>query len=119
MDNLPKFRPIFSMIGTPTYKFSKFVVPIIEPTTKNEYTVKDSSVFAEDVVGFDAKLFMSSLDVTSLFTNISLNEATEIICNELYKNQEFIQGMNKSEFRELLTLAMNESCFIFDEKLFK
>ena len=62
--NLPKFRPIVSMIGTPIYKLSKFLVPIIEPITKNEYTVKDVFAFAKEVVGFDAKLFMSSLNVT-------------------------------------------------------
>ena len=107
------------MIGTPTYKLSKFLVPIIEPITTNEYTVKDSFAFAEEVVGFEANLFMSSLDVTSLFTNIPVEETTDIICNELYKNNELINGMDKSVFRELLTLAMNETCFIFNEKLYK
>ena len=107
------------MIGTPTYKLSKFLVPIIEPVTTNEYTIKDSFSFAEEVVDYDPQLFMSSLDITSLFTNIPLNETTDIICNELYKNKELINGMDKSVFRELLTLAMNETCFIFDGKLFK
>ena len=62
---------------------------------------------------------MSSLDVTSLFTNIPLVETTDIICNQLFKDQEFVSGMDKSAFRELLTLAMEETCFVFDGKLFK
>ena len=41
-DGLPSFRPIFSAIGTPTYKPAKFLVPILEPLTTNEYTIKDS-----------------------------------------------------------------------------
>ena len=119
VDNLPKFRPIVSMIGTPTYNLSKFLSPFIAPITTNEYTVRDSFAFAKEVVEFDSNLFMSSLDVTSLFTNIPLNETTDIICNELFKNKEYIGGMNQSIFRELLTLAMQETCFIFDGKLYK
>ena len=38
VNNLPKFRPIISMIATPTHKLSKFLVPIIEPITTNEYS---------------------------------------------------------------------------------
>lgn len=60
------------MIGTPTNNLSKFLIPFIEPITTNEYTVKDSFSFAKEVVNFDSKLFMSSLDITSLFTNIPL-----------------------------------------------
>ena len=107
------------MIGTPTYKLAKFLVPLIAPVTKNDYTVVDSFAFAKEVVEYDSNLFMSSLDVTSLFTNIPLVETTDIICNQLFKDQEFVSGMDKSVFRELLTLAMEETCFVFDGKLFK
>ena len=62
---------------------------------------------------------MSSLDVTSLFTNIPLKETTNIICDELFKDKELISGMDKSVFRELLVLAMEETCFVFDGKLYK
>ena len=46
-DGLPPFRPILSAIGTPTYALAKFLVPMLEPLTTNEYTVKDSFTFAE------------------------------------------------------------------------
>ena len=36
-DGLPSFRPILSAIGTATYKLAKFLVPILEPLTANEY----------------------------------------------------------------------------------
>ena len=42
--------------------------------TKNEYTVKDSFQFAEDICEQDPTLSMGSLDVDSLFTNIPLDE---------------------------------------------
>ena len=52
VDNLPKFRPIVSMIGTPTYKLSKYLVPLITPITTNQYTVVDSFSFAKEVLEY-------------------------------------------------------------------
>ena len=52
-DGLPSFRPILSAISTPTYKFAKLLVPILEPLTSNEYTIKDSFTFPEDLQSFD------------------------------------------------------------------
>ena len=42
VDGCPPFRPILSALQTPTCKLAKFLVPILNPLTKNEYTVKDS-----------------------------------------------------------------------------
>ena len=51
----PPFRPILSAIETPSYKLAKFLA--------DEFTIKDSFVFAEEIVHQDSKLFMGSLDV--------------------------------------------------------
>ena len=48
-DGLPSFRPILPVIGTPTYKLAKFLVQIL---TTNEYTIKDSFTFAEELQSF-------------------------------------------------------------------
>ena len=40
-DGVPSFRPILSAIGTPTYKLSKFFVPLLTPLTLNECTIKE------------------------------------------------------------------------------
>ena len=71
-DGLPSFRLILSAIGTPTYKLAKFLVPILEPLTTNECTIKDSFTFAEELQSFDSKLVIASFDIESLFTNIPL-----------------------------------------------
>ena len=42
VDGCPAFRPILSALQTPTYNLAKFLVPILNSLTKNEYTVKDS-----------------------------------------------------------------------------
>ena len=71
-DICPPFRPILSAIGTPSYKLAKFLVPKLSSITFNEFTVNDSFVFGEEIAHQDSKLFMGSLDVDSLFTNIPL-----------------------------------------------
>ena len=58
---------------------------------------------------------MGSLDVESLFTNIPLEETINICTNLLYN----IEGINKSEFKNLLSLATQESYFIFNDVLYK
>ena len=40
VNNLPKFRPILSAINTPGYNLAKFLIPILEPLTHNEFTIK-------------------------------------------------------------------------------
>ena len=71
-DGLPSFKPILSAIATPIYKLAKFLVRILEPLTTNEYTIKDSLTFSEELQSFDSKLVMASFDIDSLFTNIPL-----------------------------------------------
>ena len=44
---------------------------------------------------------MGSLDVDSLFTNIPLEETIEICTNEPFKESETVEGLSKTEFKEL------------------
>ena len=67
----------------------------------------------------DSKHFMGSLDVDFLFTNIPLEETINICTNLLYNNEDVIEGINKSEFKNLLSLATQESYFIFNDVLYK
>ena len=100
-------------------KLAKFLVPILKPFTTHEFTVKDSFHFAEEIVDQQHDLFMGSLDVDSLFTNINLEETIEICTNELFKESETVEGLSKTVFKELLSLATKDSHFIFDGTLYK
>ena len=71
-DVSPPSRPILPAIGTPSYKLAKFLVPKLFSITFNEFTVKHSFAFAEEIVSQDGKLIMGSLDVDLLFPNIPL-----------------------------------------------
>ena len=87
--------------------------------TTNEFTVKDTFHFAEEIIDQQHDLFRGSLDVDSLFTNIPLEEIIEICTNEHFKESETIEGLSKTEFKELLSLATKYSHFIFDRTLYK
>ena len=95
------------------------IFSILKHLITNEFTVKDSFHFAEEIVDQKEDLFMGSLDVDSLFTNIPLEETTEICTNEYFKESETIEGLSKTEFKELLSLATKNSHFIFDGTLYK
>ena len=97
---------MLSAIGTPNYKFTKFLVPKLSSITINEFTTKDSFSFAKKIVHQDSKPFISSLDFDSLFTKIPLEDVNNIYTNLFYNNEDIIEGINKSEFRHLLSLAI-------------
>ena len=114
------FRPILSAIGTPSYKLAKSLVPKLSSIKFNEITLKDYFAFVEEIVHQDGKLFMGSLHVDPLFTNIPLQETVSIYTNLLYNNvDDVIEGINKSEYESVLSLATQESYFMFNDILYK
>ena len=78
IDGFHAFRPILSAIETPMYNIAKFLVPMLKDLTSNEYSVKDSFDFAKEIQQ-NSDCFMASLDITSLFTNIPLDETEEFV----------------------------------------
>ena len=105
----PPFKPILSPLQTTTDNLAKFLVPILNPLTKNEYTVKKSFQFAEEICEQDPTLTMGSLDVDSLVTNISLDETIDTCVNQLFEDTDTVEGFKKSELKQLLCLATKES----------
>ena len=89
--------PILSTLQTPTNNLAKILAPILDPLTKNEYTVEDSFHFAEEICEQDPSLSMGSLDVDSLFTNIPFDETIDICINQLFENTDTVEGFTKSE----------------------
>ena len=115
----PIQAPILSVLHTPTYNLAKLLVPILDTLTKNEYTVKDSFPFAEEICERDPSLSMGGLDVDSLFTNIPLDETIDICINQLFANADTVEGFTRSELKQLLCSATRESYFIFNSLLYK
>ena len=65
-------------------------------------------------------MFMCSFDIESLYTNIPIRESIEIVFDALFENETTIYlGMTRQQFRKLLELALNDSYFRFDGKIYK
>ena len=124
-------RPILSACGTPAYNLAKYLVPILSPLTKNQYTIPSTLNFAKELVDLDlsshsSEVVFASFDVTSLFTNIPVQETIEIILNRLFQDNDFIfdnyecqSALNKSQLKELLQLASLDNHFLFDGEIYK
>ena len=54
--------------------------------TQNRFMVKDSFTFADEVLILDSDLYMASLDVGALFTNIPLYETIDICVKKFFKH---------------------------------
>jgi hypothetical protein len=134
-ENWP-IRPILSACNTPTYDLAKFLVPILNPITKNNFTVSNVFPFINELTQFKAQnTFMATFDVKSLFTQIPLNETIDICVNELFK---YLDGskedemdlltvdykgkhsyFTKKDFKKMLELASLDMHFIFNSTLYK
>ena len=78
-----------------TIKLAKFPLPFLA-FLPNKYTVIDSFCFAKEICQKDPNLYMASLDVDSLFTNIPLDEIIDIVstaCKMATRNSLTSQSM--------------------------
>ena len=116
-----KIRSIFAAYATPSYPLAKYLVPILNPLTTNEFTVQNSYSFVEELLEFKNtnNLYMMSFDIENLFTNIPLDETISIALDGLFKDNDTVQGMNKIEFKKFLELSVKNCFFQFNGKFYE
>ena len=98
---------------------AKYLNPILSPITTNEFTVKNSFDFAEEVFNYDHNLYMACLDIESLFANMPLEETMKNCVKDLFSNNFYSGKLSIKNLYYLLKLATTESSFIFDNKLYR
>ena len=75
------FRPIVSSVNTYNYNLASDLVRILQLISTNQFTIKDSFSFADWAKTFiHNNEIMCSFDVSSLFTNVPLDETIQIVC---------------------------------------
>ena len=62
---------------------------------------------------------MASFDVKSLFTNIPLKETVNICIEKLFHEESMVFGFSKEQLHKLLSLAVTDCYFLFDDKVYK
>ena len=101
----PSLRPILSAINSPSYKLAKFPLPLLTPLASNDFTIKDSFSFVEEVSPFDCAHYITNFDIESLFTNIPLKQTIIICVGKLFENNTKANNLTKEPFRSLLELV--------------
>ena len=100
-------------------RWKTFLVPFLSDITQNEFTVKNSFAFVDETLTQGSDLYMASLDVDTLFTNIPVDETINIYVKKLFLTLEtLVPGISKNDFRDLLNLTTNESFFTFNSTFY-
>ena len=109
-------RPILAAYNTPTFKLAKFLVPLLEPFTSNNYTIKNSCQFQQYITSCHPRSdsILASFDVASLFTNNPILETINIICDKAFQHSEQFHGMDRNTLFNLLKITCQETSFLFD-----
>ena len=86
-DSFPKLRLIVLSIGTFNYNLARPLFDLLSPLVPNDYTCKDTFSFVSQIKNANlCKKFLFSYDVTSLFTNIPLQETIDIEINLIFNH---------------------------------
>ena len=62
---------------------------------------------------------MAFFGIQSLFTNIPLDQTIDICVERVFEHKKKIKGMLKRHFKQLLTLIVKSSCFVFNNMYHK
>lgn len=88
-------RPIASCIGSPSYLISKHIATLISPLTGQTNSHVRNSVHFKEVVNsvcLEDDEIMVSFDVSSLFTNVFIDEAVSVIHEKLLNDETLMIG---------------------------
>ncbi|XP_068680211.1 uncharacterized protein [Montipora capricornis] len=118
-------RPILSATGTYNFQLAKWLDEKLKPLSLNNHTITDVFEFAEEVtqLDFNENDILVSYDVTSLFTNVPLDETIEILATKAFRDNWFNKTNNlnitKSDLIELLELATKHQLFQYNGELYE
>ena len=86
-DSFPKLPTMVSSIGTFNYNLSRFLCHLLSPLVPNDYSCKDTFSFVSQVKNANlSRKLLVSCHVTSLFTNIPLQETIDIAINFIFNH---------------------------------
>jgi hypothetical protein len=113
-------RPILAAFNMAAYPLAKFLTPFLDNICYNDYSLKNSYQFQESIskLQLNPGCHMVSFDVTSLYTQIPVEDAVNICADMLYENDAFL-GLCKQQFCKLLSLTVKPSYFLFNSILYE
>ena len=111
-------RPILYYIDTYNYKLAQYLGSLLSPHIPSNFTTKGSFTFIEQIRQLNTYgKFLIYFDVTSLFTNIHLEETINIAVQTIFENFPNIKFTRK-ELQKLFKIATSETNFIFNNEIY-
>ena len=108
-------RPITSCIGFPTYRLSKHLVRILSPLLNENFSIKNSNEFAEQIrlQSISSNEITVSFDVVSLFTSIPIELALQVVKQRLVQDNNLTTrtDISLNNIIKLLEFVLRNSFF--------
>ena len=99
----------------------KFLDTFIKPNINVDYTVDSTSAFVDKLQEFQLQNgdYSVSFDVSSLYTNVPLEETIHLIAEKVYSSgSKKVPPFKKKEFIKLMKFATG-GMFLYNDRLFK
>ena len=111
------------MTNSAQNELAKWLSELLQPALceVSDFTIKDSFTFAESMRDCTVdcnNVTMCSFDITSLFTNVPLNEAIDICAFLLFHSGGEPPSLSESVFRELMMWATRNVEFSFNDVMY-
>ena len=111
------------MTGSSHHEFGKWLAGLLQPVWErfSSHCISDSFTFAKTMqnLDIDPDVFMCSFDVSSLFTNVPLDETIKICSGALYNNSDLQTLIPKDVFLKLMKSAISSVEFSFNNTMCK
>ncbi|XP_028397232.1 uncharacterized protein LOC114521043 [Dendronephthya gigantea] len=118
-------RPILSASGIYNYKLAKWLEEKLKPFSVNQYTIDDALGFSKEIRKHPVLEddILVSYDVTSLFTNVPVQETINILVDKAFTdncfNSMYDLNLQKDQLAQLLRMASTNQLFQFDGQLYE
>ena len=117
-DSFPKLCPIVSSIGTFNCNLARFLCDLLSPLVPNDYSCKDTFSFISQIKNANlSKKVLVSYDITTLFTNIPLQETIDIAINLIFNHNSNL-NITRKELKNLFLFATSQTHFTFNSKFY-
>ena len=114
---------IMSMTGSSHHELGKWLAGLLQPVLErfSSHCISDSFTFAQTTqnLDIDPNVFMSSFDVSSLFTNVSFDETIKVCSDALYDDSDLQPLISKDVFVESMKSATSSVEFNFNNIMYK
>ena len=108
-DSFVKLRTIISSMGFFNCNIVCLLCDLLSPLVPNDYSCKDTFSFVSQIKNANlSKKFLVSYDVTSLFTNIPLQETIDIAINLIFSHNPNL-NITRKELKKFFPF-----CYIAD-----